>query len=206
MLQVWGREESGNVKKVLWCADELLLEFERFDIGGKFGGLDTPEYRAMNPNGLIPTINDNGYILWEANTIVRYLCAKHSFGEMYPADLRERASAERWMDWQMAHLAPAFFKLFIGLVRTPASERDQVMLENARKETERHFLIVDDFLNGRKYIGDDRFTMGDIPIGCTVYRWFAMPIQRPHLPHLRAWYERLTERPAYRKRVMTPLV
>lgn len=205
MLKIWGRDESGNVKKVLWCVGELELEFERYDVGGKFGGLDTPEYRAMNPNGLIPTIQEDDFILWEANCIVRYLCSKYSMGNLCPSDLRERASAERWMDWQVAHLIPEFFKLFIGLVRTPEAERDPKVIEHAARETERHFRMVDDFLKGRKYIGGDRFTMGDIPIGCTVYRWLAMPIERPHLPNLQAWYERLTERPVYRHRIMQPL-
>lgn len=205
MLKIWGRDESGNVKKVLWCVGELELEFERYDVGGKFGGLDTPEYRAMNPNGLIPTIQEDDFILWEANCIVRYLCSKYSMGNLCPSDLRERASAERWMDWQVAHLIPEFFKLFIGLVRTPEAERDPKVIEHATRETERHFRMVDDFLKGRKYIGGDRFTMGDIPIGCTVYRWLAMPIERPHLPNLQAWYERLTERPVYRHRIMQPL-
>lgn len=125
MLKIWGRANSINVQKVLWCCDELSLEYERIDAGGPFGRTQNPDYLAMNPNGLIPTISDDGFTLWESNAIVRYLAAKHGVGGLCPEDLRERADADRWMDWQLGTLWVALRPVFIGLVRTPPKSATQ---------------------------------------------------------------------------------
>jgi glutathione S-transferase len=206
MLRIWGRHTSINVQKVLWCCDELGLDFERLDAGGEFGGLDTPEYRSLNPNGRIPTIQDGTFTLWEANTIVRYLAATHGSGTLCPASPRARADVERWMDWQLCHILPGLVTMFFGLVRTAPERRDAAAIEAARQRTQEAWGLLDHHLAQRRHVGGDDFTMGDIPLGAFCYRWYALPIERPRLPGLRAWYERLCERPAFQERVMLPLL
>jgi glutathione S-transferase len=205
MLKVWGRHGSINVQKVLWCCDELGLAFERVDAGGEFGGLDTADYLAKNPNARIPTIDHDGFVLWESNTIVRYLCATFGRGALCPAEERARADVERWMDWQLCHILPGLITMFFGLIRTPPEKRDDAAIEAARVRTEEFWRILDRHLEGRAYVGGESFTMGDIPVGAFAYRWYALPVARPELPALRRWCGRLEARPAYRSRVMLPL-
>lgn len=206
MLKIWGRVNSINVQKVMWLVDELKLAHERADAGLQHGVVNDGWYRAMNPNGRVPTIDDEGFILWESNAVVRYLAAKHSAGAFCPDDLRVRADADRWMDWCTTTVAPVMTPLFWGLIRTPAEKRDPVALENHRKEMDRLAGILDSRLSdGRAYLCGAALSMGDIPAGCFTYRWYHMPIERAELPHLRAWYERLAERPAFRRHVMLPL-
>ena len=204
-MKIWGRHTSINVQKVLWTCAELALGYERFDVGGAFGGLDTPEYRRMNPNGRIPVIEDHGFVLWESNTIVRYLAASYGTGKLLPGTTRERADAERWMDWQLCHVLPGMVTLFFGLIRTPPEKRNNAAIEDARQRTEESFRLLDAHLAHRDYVTGARLTIGDIPIGTFAYRWLALPIERPALPHLDAWYKRLCARPAYRTHVMLPL-
>jgi glutathione S-transferase len=205
MLKIWGRTNSVNVKKALWCIEELGLRYERRDAGREHGVVDTAEYRNLNPNGLVPTIDDEGFILWESHAIVRYLCAKHASGTLWPDDLRIRADADRWMDWTGGTLNPTMRVAFWELVRTPLAERNAQAIAESIKRSGELLVMADAALAGRPYIAGNAFTMGDIPLGCHVYNWMAMPIQRRPLPHLEAWYERLTTRPAYRKIVMLPL-
>ena len=205
MLKVWGRANSINVQKVLWCCDELGLEYERIDAGGPFDRTQDPEYLAMNPNGLVPTISDDGFTLWESNAIVRYLAAKHGAGTLCPDDLRERADADRWMDWQLGTLWAAMRPVFIGLVRTPPEERDTAAIEEARQQAVEAWNILEAHLEGRDYALGERFTMADIPLGVSIYRWLQLPVERPAVPNLEAYHERLSERPAFRERVMLPL-
>lgn len=197
MLKIWGRANSVNVKKALWCIEELGLEYERVDAGMQFGVVDTPQYRKLNPNGLVPTIEDDGFVLWESHTIVRYLAAKHSAGKLWPTDLRERADAERWMDWAFTFQG-AFRPVFWGLVRTAAEKRDAAAIEDGRKKSAELLGHLDAALAGRDYVAGRRFTMGDIPIGCHVQLWMRLAIDRPKHPALEAWFQRLLERPAYR--------
>ena len=197
MLKIWGRTNSVNVKKVLWCAEELGLRYERVDAGMQFGVVNTPEYRRLNPNGLVPTIEDDGFVLWESHTIVRYLAAKHSSGKLWPVDLRERADAERWMDWAFTFQA-AFRAVFWGLVRTPPGKRDAGAIEEGRKKSAELLGHLDAALTARDYVAGRNFTIGDIPIGCHVQLWMRLPIERPKQPALEAWFGRLIERPAYR--------
>jgi glutathione S-transferase len=204
-MKVWGRHTSINVQKVLWTCTEIGAHYERLDVGGAFGGLDTPAYRRLNPNGRIPVIEDDGLVLWESNTIVRYLAATRSPGALCPREPGARADAERWMDWQLCHVLPGMVTLFFGLIRTPAAERKMEAIEQARQLTENAWRLLDAHLADRKFVTGDRFTMGDIPIGTFAHRWLALPIDRPALPHLQAWYERLGERSAYRSHVMLPL-
>lgn len=205
MLKIWGRENSINVQKVLWCCAELNILFERIDAGGAFGGTNTAEYLTLNPNGLVPTISDDGFILWEANVIVRYLAKKHGLGTLYPEDLMDQAEAERWMDWQMGTVWAEFRPAFVGLIRTSPEKRDQDSINVALKKTTESLTILDRHLADREYVVGESFTMGDIPLGIIAYRWFNLDIQRPTMPNLEAWYERLCDRPTYRTTVMLPL-
>ena len=205
MLKIWGRRNSSNVQKVLWCCDELGLEYERVDAGGEFGMIHEAGYLARNPNALVPTIDDDGFVLWESNAIVRYLCAKHGTGGLFPKDLRVRADADRWMDWQASTLWPALRRAFFGLVRTPPSERNSDEIQAGAEATANAFGILEGWLSDRPYLTGEAFTMGDIPAGIIVYRWLRLEIPRPDLPRVAAWYERLCERPPYRDRVMLPL-
>jgi glutathione S-transferase len=204
MLTVWGRVNSVNVKKVLWAADELGLKYERIDAGMQFGVNRTPEYLAMNPTGLIPTIRDAGFVLWESHTIVRYLAAKHGAGGLYPAELRARADAERWMDWAFT-LQRAVGPVFWGLIRTPAEKRDARAIEEGRLKSAELLAIPEKILADRPFIAGEALTMGDIPLGCEVQRWMRVPIERPSFPHVEAWFERLRGRAAFRDRVDLPL-
>lgn len=192
------------MKKVLWCAEELALAYERKDAGMQYGVVNTPEYRRLNPMGLVPTIEDGGFVLWESHAIVRYLAAKHGAGTLWPAELERRADADRWMDWAFTFLA-ALRPLFWGLVRTPPEKRDAAAIEEARGKSAQLLETLDAALAGRDYVAGNAFTMGDIPLGCHVQVWMRLPIERPAHPNLQAWFERLCARPAYRKVVDIPL-
>jgi glutathione S-transferase len=204
MLKIWGRVNSVNVKKAMWCVAELGLPHERIDAGMQFGVNNTPEYRRMNPTGLVPTIDEDGFTLWESHTIVRYLCAKHSMGKLCPADLRARADAERWMDWAFT-FQNAMRNVFWGLIRTPPEKRDLKAIEEGTKKSHELAAMLDKALADKAYVAGASFTMGDIPIGCEVQRWMRVPIERPSLPNLKAWYERLGQRAPFRKHVDLPL-
>lgn len=205
MLVIWGRDNSVNVQKALWVAEELGLPYRRIDAGAAFGVVNTPEYRALNPNGLVPTIDDDGFVLWESGAIVRYLAAKHAPGTLWPTDLKIRAEADRWMDWKNTTFWPAIRPVFWNLIRTPVEARDPTAMEASRLATIGVMAILDAHLADRAYVAGDAFTMGDIPVGCGVWRWFALPIERPEFPNVRRWFDALGERPAYRKVVRTPL-
>jgi glutathione S-transferase len=204
MLKLWGRINSVNVKKALWCLGELGLPYERVDAGGQFGVVNTPEYRKMNPNGRVPTLEEDGFVLWESHSIVRYLCAKHSMGKLCPSDLRVRADAERWMDWAFTFQS-AMRDVFWGLIRTPPEKRDLKAIEAGAKLSAELAGMLDGVLAGRPYVAGASFTMGDIPIGCEVQRWLRVPIERPPMPNVEAWFERLRERPPFLKHVDVPL-
>ena len=205
MLRIWGRSNSINVQKVLWCCEELDIRYQRVDVGGPFGGNSEPEYLRLNPNGLVPTISDGGFVLWESNAIVRYLAAKHGMGTLYPENLAQRADADRWMDWQMGTLWANFRPAFVGLVRTPPEKRDRAYIAKAISKTTGNLTLLDTHLAGRDYVTGPSLTMADIPLGVTAYRWFTLDIERPPMPNLEAWYERLCARSPYRATVMSPL-
>lgn len=205
MLKIWGRTNSINVQKVLWTVEELGIAYERIDAGMSFGVVNEPGYRAMNPNGRVPTIEDAGFVLWESNAIVRYLAAKHGAGSLWPDSLQHRADSDRWMDWCSSTLAAPMTTLFWQLIRTPADKRDGKALDDARTQCEGLYRILDERLTGRPYLAAEHPTIGDIPVGCFVHRWKSLPVERPALPRLDAYYARLAERPAYRKSVMLPL-
>lgn len=202
MLKIWGRNTSSNVMKVMWTVAELGLEHERIDIGGPFGGNDKPEYLAMNPNGVVPTLQDGGLTLWESNVIVRYLAAKHDAGGLWPVDPAERADVERWMDWQQTVVGPAFGPIFWGLVRTPPEKQDRAAIDRAAELTGERLAMLDRHLAGRAFVGGDRLTIGDIPMCGIIHRWFNLDVKRPNQPSLRAWYDRLCERPGFKRHIV----
>jgi glutathione S-transferase len=202
---VWGRKNSINVQKVLWCCEEIGLEYERREAGGAFGVVNTPEYRDLNPNRLVPTIEDDGLVLWESNACVRYLAAKHSAGRLCPDDLAQRAEADRWMDWQQTTFWPAIRPCFWGLVRTAPEQRDQKAIEESRMKTGDVLSVLEHYLATRAFVAGDAFTMGDIPLGCAIWRWMALPIERPARPSVERWFGALSQRSAFKATVMLPL-
>jgi glutathione S-transferase len=201
MLKILGRKTSSNVQKVLWCCSELDIPFEREDVGGPFGKNNTPEYLARNPNGLVPTVDDDGLILWESNAIVRYLCAKHGVGKLWPSDVARRADADRWMDWQQTTLAPPMGILFRALLRQPPEVIDAEQINGAMQKATAAMRILDAQLALHSFIAGDTLTMGDIALGNAAHRWFTLPRERPDLPYVAQWYARLNDRPGYRQHV-----
>jgi glutathione S-transferase len=204
-LKIWGRKNSINVMKVLWCCEELGLPFDRIDVGGQFGGTKEASYLAKNPNARVPTIEDKGLILWESNVIVRYLASTYGRPGLCPDDPALRWQGEQWMDWQQTTLHPEATPLFWGLIRTPPDQRDPVKLEAARQGCAACWTIVDDHLRSHPFMAGADFSMADIPLGAAVFRWFAFDIERPPLPRLEAWYKRLCEREGYRTHIMQPM-
>lgn len=200
MLKLWGRRSSINVQKVLWTLAELGLPFEQIDAGGRFGGLDTPEFRARNPHGRIPVIDDDGAVIWESNAIVRYLAARYSVGALWPQPPAERAVADQWMDWCATGLP--FMDFFWSWYRTPENQRDAARNAALLAATHQAFAVLDTALGGRPFLTGDHLTMGDIPAGTMLYRYFTLEITRPRRPRLEAWYQTLCERSAYRQNVM----
>ncbi len=205
MLKIIGRDTSSNVQKVLWTCGELDLPFERENLGGPFGGNDTPEYRALNPNGRVPTIVDGDFVLWESNSCSRYLAAKHGYGTMYPEDPQVRGNGERWMDWQLTTMSPTLVPVFWGMVRTAPEDRDMDAIEKARKELSANIAIVDRYLEKSEYISGDHFNVTDIPLGIAAYRWFAMEIEREDYPNFKRWYDLLSKRKPFQEHIMNPL-
>lgn len=204
MITLHGRNNSINVQKALWTLAETGVPFERIDVGGAFGGNDTAEYLAMNPNGRIPTLDDDGFILWESNVIARYVAAKYGDG-LCPAEPKERALAEQWMDWEQTTVEPDMRPVFWGLIRTPPEKRDAGAIERARQALIDIWGRMDRHLEGRDYVLGERFTMADIPAGAVLHRWLSFDIERPAMANLEAWYARLGEREAYKSHVALPL-
>jgi glutathione S-transferase len=201
VLKILGRKTSSNVQKVLWCCGEIGLPFERSDIGGTFGGNKAPDYLALNPNGLVPTIDDDGFILWESNAIVRYLAVKHAPASMFPTDLRHRADVDRWMDWQQTTLASPMGILFRALLRSPPDSIEPAELEGAKRRAASAFVILDAQLRKASFVAGSDLTVADIALGYAPHRWFLLPIDRPKLPNVERWYRDLCSRPAYQQHV-----
>ncbi len=199
MLKIWGRISSINVQKVVWCADELGLAYERVDAGGAFGITKSPEYLAMNPNSLVPTIDDDGFVLYESNAIVRYLCAKHPQKGLWPENLQARADADRWMEWLSTALVPAMRDAFWQLIRVAPAERDLAAVEKSRESTERFMAILDAHLAKGRYLTPGGFTAADIVTGCAAHRWFNLPLRREARPNVERWYADLKSRPGSRQ-------
>lgn len=205
MLKIWGRKNSSNVRKALWCAEESGVAYERVEAGGAFGVVDQPGYLARNPNGRVPMLEDGDLVLWESNAIVRYLAAAYGPGSLYLEDPASRACGDKWMDWTTSSFAGEFRDLFWGTLRTPVEQRNTALIEAARQRCSDLLAMPERALGEQPYLSGDSFAMGDIPLGSFIYAWFEMPIERPPQPNLQAWYARLRERPAYQRAVMTEL-
>jgi glutathione S-transferase len=205
MIKIWGRTDSSNVQKVLWCCGELGIEFERQDWGGKFGGNKEPDYLAMNPNGLVPTLKDGDFVLWESNSIMRYLNAKYGQGKLLPSTPEGMAMANRWMDWQLSAFNSTIVPLFFATVRTAPEKRDAQLIQSATDKTAKAWQIVDDQLAKTRFLGGNEFSLGDIPLGVWAYRWFNLPIDRPKQAHLENWYAQLKQHQPYQSHIMIPV-
>jgi glutathione S-transferase len=207
MLRIWGRANSSNVLKVLVLCDTLGIPFERIDAGGAFGRTREADYLAKNPNALVPTIEEpDGFTLWESNAILRYLARARAPGNaIYPADLRQAANCDRWMDWQTSALNRPMTVIFFTYVRTSEAQRDWPATHTALAEATTLWAMADRQLQDRPFLCGTSMTIADIALGIYVHRWFAMPIERHPMPALRAWYERLLAHPAYAKHAAGPL-
>jgi glutathione S-transferase len=201
MLKVWGRPTSSNVQKVMWGVAEIGLPVERIDIGGPFGKNREAAYLAMNPNGLVPTIEEeDGYTLWESNSILRYLAAKHG-SSLEPTDLRVRAEAQKWMDWQLTVMAPAIMPLFWGMVRTPPAERNMKAIEESKARTGEAARMLDDQLARTQFVAGGDFSYGDIPVGIMVWRYRELTPERPAFANLERWFAAIAARPGFQQHV-----
>jgi len=204
MLRIWGRRNAYNVQKVLWTIGELGLPYEHANVGSTVGELETPEFLAMNPHGRIPVIVDGETVVWESNTIVRYLVAVYGANSLWMTHPADRSLAERWMDWELATLQPAFLALFWGFFRMPAEQRDHVGIDMARSVCEKQYQKLDAHLENQPYLAGAAFTMADISCATSLYRYHEMGVPLPRRPSLMAWYRRLAERPAFREHIMVP--
>ena len=205
MLKLWGRINSSNVKKVMWASAELGVPYERVDAGLHFGVVNTDAFREKNPNGMVPVIEDEGFVLWESHAIVRYLCAKHPKAPFYPADPQARASADRWMDWQMTTFAP-MGPAFMQLVRSPQENWDMNMITTNLTKVTESWKIADSQLGKTKWLNGDEFTMADVPLANSAYIWFELPLAKAGLEHLRTplanldrWYAQLNAMANFRE-------
>jgi glutathione S-transferase len=204
MLKLWGRGSSINVQKVLWALGEVGVAFEHIEVGGRHGGLETDAFRARNPHGRIPVIEDHGAAIWESNAIVRYLAARYSPGGLWAHDLVERAFADQWMDWCATGLQPAFMDFFWFWYRTPEAQRDGALNQARLARAHQAFSTLNLALGDGPFLAGEHLTMADIPAGTMLYRYFTLEIPRPSLPRLEAWYASLCARDAYRQGVMSP--
>ncbi|ABD71430.1 glutathione S-transferase-like [Rhodoferax ferrireducens T118] len=195
MIHIWGRLSSLNVRKVVWAAQETGAPFTRSDAGMAFGVVKTPEYLNLNPNALVPTLQDGELVLWESNVIVRYLCARYA-PTLYPQDLAQRFDAERWMDWQQTTLNRAGGAAFLQWIRTPQNQRDHAAIAQSVATMAPLLALLDQHLSHRAYLGGAQFSMADIPVACDIHRWVGLPQPRPPLPHLERWYASILARPA----------
>lgn len=200
MLTIYGKSSSINVRKVLWTCAELGVNFEREDWGSGFRPTETPEFLDMNPNGLVPVIRDDDFVLWESNAIIRYLASTYNGAWLYPAETRRRAHIDQWIDWQASDLNRSWSYAFMALVRNSPVHRDKEQIDASVATWSKFMTILDRQLEktGRYVVGDD-MTLADIPIGLSVQRWFSTPLTHPRLPAVSAYYDLLGQRGAYRE-------
>ena len=202
MLEIFGRKNSSNVIPVMWTVGELGLKHQRHNIGGSFGGDDTDEYTRLNPNRLIPTIRDGDFVLWESMAITRYLCRRYGFGSLFPEDHQQAALADQWMDWYKSSLTPSLMPIFFNLVRTPLEQQNHAVVRQCKAALEGYLGVLEQHLAGKAWILGEQFSMGDIPLGAMMYKYYNLDIERGDWPSIEAWYARLCERPAYQEHAM----
>jgi glutathione S-transferase len=205
-LTIWGRTNSVNVQKVLWCCHELDLIYRRIDAGMQFGRNGDPDYLAMNPNGRVPTLVAGDFVLWESNSIMRYLVLAHGRDSvLYPAAPKLRASVDRWLDWSLSTLQPVDRPVFWALVRTPVEQRDMAAIQKAADAEAVQWRIVDAHLATRRLL-ESEFTLADIAIGAYARRWFGVEgVSKPELPHLQRWFEQISSRAGFQRFVAPPM-
>lgn len=206
MIKIRGWIGSSNVQKVLWCCDELELTYDLDDRGWPYAGYREEPYLSLNPNGLVPTIEDHGFVLWESNSIVRYLAERYGAGRLIPATAEARASSNRWMDWHLTRMGPLMGPVYRAFVRTPADDRDPEVVRTSLAAAKTGWAVLDRYLAQSDYVGGQTFSIGDIPLGILAHRWFSLPIEHQGLVGVRVWYERLQTRPPYQKHMMRPLI
>jgi glutathione S-transferase len=205
MLKLWGRLNSLNVQKVVLALEESGTPYERIDAGLQFGHNKTPEYLAKNPMGLVPLLEDDGFVLWESNAIARYICAKYAPAKLYYEDLQARADAERWMDWQGGALNGALVPAFYNLIRVAPEKRDMVAVEASLQKTTELVAIFDAHMKGRDFVSGNQFGFGDMGMAPIIHRWLNMPCEIAPVPHAKAWYQRMMQRAACQKVLTLPL-
>jgi glutathione S-transferase len=214
MIKIWGRPTSICTQRVLWCLEEAGLAYQlmlasgtmgprgHVSKGGKpFGFVDTPEYLKMNPTGQIPTIDDDGFVLWESNAIVMYLALNYAPG-LYQSDVRIFSQASAWMSWSNQYLDPPLAELVLHRVRLPEDQRDAATVENCNDAMSNSLTILDRHLSTRSYVAGEEAGIAEFSIAPGIQRWFLFDLPRPALPHVEAWMARLSERPAFRKLIM----
>jgi glutathione S-transferase len=206
-LRIWGRANSVNVQKVLWCLRELDLAFERIDAGMAFGRNRDPDYLAMNPNGRVPTVQDGDFVLWESNSIMRYLVLAYGKGSpIYPEAPKRRAGVDRWLDWTLSTLQPVDRPVFWALVRTPPEQRDMAAIQKDADAEAVQWRIVDNQLATRRFIEGDDFTLADIALGAYARRWFGVEgVAKPPLAHLERWFAQFAGRPGFKQFIAPPM-
>ncbi len=208
-LKIWGRANSINVQKVLWVCEDLKIPHKRIDAGMEHGVNKTPEYLILNPNGLVPTLDDDGFILWESQAIMRYLVrrihAPLSDDSLYPLNPTGAARVDQWLDWCNTVAWPAMRPLFWGWIRLKPEERNAAELENSRQLMIKALGLFDEQLKRSPYAAGEQFTLADIPMALIAYRWFNMPIDRPHFENINQWYERVGLRPGFKRYCSSPL-
>lgn len=204
MLRIWGRTNSINVQKPLMVLEETGAEYERIDAGLHFGVNDTPEYRAMNPNGVVPCIDDEGFVLWESNAVARYLARKYSAGKLWPDDIRAQGNQDRWMDWQQTTLIGPVNAMFAPLIRGMGDTSEEA-IEKGRKRSEEVLDILNDWLASNNWISGEEFGVADCVLGPSVHRWFHLPIKRNAKPALERWMDSLMQRQSAQKIIISPI-
>ena len=202
MISFYGRATSDNTQKARWMLEETGQPYQHIELGGRFGGLDDPEFLKLNPNGRIPVLKDGGLVVAESDAIIRYLAAAYCSGTFWPENLKERASVDQWMSWGHSNLYPIFNKLFWSTVRTPKNKQDPELIHSLTEKLNDYLRILDRRLENRSYVMGAQITMADITTGMALFRYFEMPIERPKFPSVKDWYGRLIQRPAYRSAVM----
>lgn len=205
MRRLWGRLSSVNVQKAVWGLEELGLPYERVEAGGAHGRVRDPDYLALNPNGLVPVLEEDGFVLWESNAILRHLAETHGRGGLWPQEPQARAHVNQWLDWQATAFTPAMRDAFWQTVRVPEAERDPAVIARSVAETEACAAILDAHLAGRAFAVGDHFTAADIALGCPAHRWLHLAVPRQPRPALEAWYARIAARPAAATVMLTPI-
>jgi glutathione S-transferase len=206
-ITIWGRANSVNVQKVLWCLHELDLAYERIDAGMAFGRNTETDYLSMNPNGRVPTLVEGDFVLWESNSVMRYLAVAHRpDSPIYPQAPKIRAGIDRWLDWTLSTVQPVDRPVFWAMVRTPPAQRDMVAIQKDVDAEAKVWKIADERLATQRYFEGDQFTLADIAIGAFARRWFGVEgVSKPKLAHLSRWFAEIEARPGFQKFIAPPM-